>query len=417
MPESALIVLAKKMDICSSDMPKTADAVGPRTHHAPFSSATSGSYGDGIVSECNQTDAEYPRDLCLHQLLEQRATQNPKLIAVEFQGHTLTYAELDSRSNQLAHFLRGRGVRAEVLVGVCVERSIEMVVALLGILKAGGAYVPLDPSYPSDRIQYVLDDARVKLLLTQESLLDSLPQTSAEVVCLAPDWQAFQDEDHGRVTAEVRPDNLAYVIYTSGSTGKPKGVQLEHRSVVNFLCSMRREPGMTSDDVLVAVTTLSFDIAGLELYLPLLVGGRLVVASRETTYDGRLLRQLLNNSGATIVQATPATWRVLLESGWEGNPKLKVLVGGRLSRLTWHVIWHCAAARCGTCTAQPRRPSGRAFTGLKAETRSWCRLASRSPTPRSMCWTPSDNLWRQGQMANSTLAARDWHVVISNATN
>ena len=126
----------------------------------------------------------------------------------------------------------------------------------------------------------------------------------------------------------MKPDNLAYVIYTSGSTGKPKGVQLEHRSVVNFLCSMRREPGMTADDVLVAVTTLSFDIAGLELYLPLLVGGRLVVASRDATFDGRLLMHLLKQSGATIMQATPTTWRVLLESGWEGDPKLKVLVGG-----------------------------------------------------------------------------------------
>ena len=199
---------------------------------------------------------------------------------------------------------------------------------VLGILKAGGAYVPLDPAYPSDRIQYVLDDAHVKLLLTQDSLLASLPSTSAEVICLDPEWRAFQHEDHGPVAAEVTPENLAYVIYTSGSTGKPKGVQLEHRSVVNFLCSMRREPGMTANDVLVAVTTLSFDIAGLELYLPLLVGGRLVVASRETTVDGRLLMQLLERSGATIMQATPTTWRVLLESGWEGNPKLKVLVGG-----------------------------------------------------------------------------------------
>ena len=143
-----------------------------------------------------------------------------------------------------------------------------------------------------------------------------------------PDWRVLEAEDSGPVTAEAKPENLAYVIYTSGSTGKPKGVQLEHRSVVNFLCSMQREPGMTTDDVLVAVTTLSFDIAGLELYLPLLTRGKLVVASREATLDGRLLMQLLEQSGATIMQATPTTWRVLLESGWQGDPKLKVLVGG-----------------------------------------------------------------------------------------
>ena len=203
-----------------------------------------------------------------------------------------------------------------------------MVVGLLGILKAGGAYVPLDPAYPSDRIKYVLDDARVKLLLTQTPLLASIPATSADVVRLDPEWRAFQQEDCRPVATDVSPSNLAYVIYTSGSTGRPKGVQLEHRNVVNFLCSMRREPGMTDSDVLVAVTTLSFDIAGLELYLPLLAGGRLVVASREATLDGRLLMQLLKESGATIMQATPTTWRVLFESGWEGDPKLKVLVGG-----------------------------------------------------------------------------------------
>ena len=285
---------------------------------------------DGVreAYESSPSYADYPRDLCVHQLLQSQALRTPNSCAVDFCGHTLTYAELEARSNQLAHFLRNRGIRAESLVAICLERSLEMVVAVLGVLKAGGAYVPLDPAYPSDRIQYVLDDAHVAMLLTQDSLLASLPSTSAEVVCLDPEWRGFQHEDRGPVASEVTPENLAYVIYTSGSTGKPKGVQLEHRSVVNFLCSMRQEPGMTEDDVMVAVTTLSFDIAGLELYLPLLVGGRLVVASREATFDGRLLMQLLEWGGATIMQATPTTWRVLMESGWEGNPKLKVLVGG-----------------------------------------------------------------------------------------
>jgi amino acid adenylation domain-containing protein len=235
---------------------------------------------------------------------------------------------MELRSNQLARFLQEKGVGAEVLVGLCVERSLEMVVGLLGILKAGGAYVPLDPSYPSDRVKYVLEDAHVRLLLTQEALRSSVPATSAEVICLDTDWARIAREDGGPVTSDARPGNLAYVIYTSGSTGKPKGVQLEHRSVVNFLCSMEREPGMTPDDALVAVTTLSFDIAGLELYLPLLVGGRLVIATREATMDGRVLMALMKRSGATVMQATPTTWRVLLESGWQGDPNIKVLVGG-----------------------------------------------------------------------------------------
>src|SRR5271157_2756535 len=316
------------MDLCASESPKTGRGSALGSHHVALTSPTLLSDGVQNAWGWNQTQAEYPRDLCVHQLLQEQARRTPEAIAMEFQGQSLTYAELDARSNQLAHFLRNRGVRAEQLVGVCVERSLEMVVALLGILKAGGAYVPLDPAYPSDRIQYVLDDARVKLLLTQDAMLASLPPTTAEAICLDPEWRAFQDEDSGPVAAEVKPENLAYVIYTSGSTGRPKGVQLEHRSVVNFLCSMQREPGMTANDVLVAVTTLSFDIAGLELYLPLLVGGRLVIASREATFDGRLLKQLLDQTGATVMQATPTTWRVLLESGWEGNPKLKVLVGG-----------------------------------------------------------------------------------------
>jgi len=316
------------MDLGASDMPKTAQGGDPRVPRATAMPATRLLEVAETMWDWTPSQTEYPRHLCVHQLLEDRTRLNPSSIAVECAGRRLTYAELDARSNQLAHVLRKRGVGAERLVGVCMERSVEMVVALLGILKAGGAYVPLDPAYPSDRIQYVLNDAHVELLLTQDSMLASLPSTSAEVLCLDPEWKAFQHENSGPVDAEVTPENLAYVIYTSGSTGRPKGVQLEHRSVVNFLCSMRRVPGMSETDVLVAVTTLSFDIAGLELYLPLLVGGRLVVASRESTFDGRLLMQLLEQSGATVMQATPTTWRVLLESGWEGNPKLKVLVGG-----------------------------------------------------------------------------------------
>jgi len=296
-----------------------------------------------VMAEWNRTEAEYPRDACIHTLLEAQAQRTPDAVAVEFGERQLTYAELHSRSNQLAHLLQAQGVHTETLVGVCLERSLEMVVALLGILKAGGAYVPLDPAYPRDRIQHVLEDAHIHLLVTQSDLRKQLP-ARAETICLDPQWNSLDGQSGESVAAAVRSSNLAYAIYTSGSTGKPKGVQLEHRSVVNFLCSMQREPGFTARDVLVAVTTLSFDIAGLEMYLPLLCGGRIVIAPREATYDGRLLAELLDRSKATVMQATPATWRLLFEAGWRGNKNLKVLVGGEALPAE---LAHELVARCG----------------------------------------------------------------------
>jgi amino acid adenylation domain-containing protein len=288
---------------------------------------TEAAESSNLLPEWNRTYADFPRDCCIHQLLEEQCKRTPDAIAVQFEGDSLTFAELHTRANQLAQALRRRGVKPEVLVGVCIERCLDMVIALLAILKAGGAYVPLDPGYPADRIKYVLDDARVKVLLTQNSLFKFLPHTSAEVLCI-DHWKTFSGENTAPVSSGVTSSDLAYVIYTSGSTGKPKGVQLEHRSVVNFLCSMQREPGLNSSDILLAVTTLSFDIAGLEMYLPLLSGARLVIANRASTYDGQLLMQLLARSNASVLQATPATWRLLFESGWKGDRKLKVLVGG-----------------------------------------------------------------------------------------
>jgi amino acid adenylation domain-containing protein len=316
------------MDLYASDVQKSAQSRDVQHSDAAVYPPAQVSEQALKAWEVNQTHANYPCHLCLHELLTATALDNPDKVAVEFRDKRLTYKELDERSNKLAHFLQRNGVGTESLVGLCVDRSLEMVVALLAILKSGGAYVPLDPAYPSDRIKYVLDDARVAVLLTQDSLLNSLPETSATVVCIENDWKVCQDENCDPVVSGAKPENLAYVIYTSGSTGRPKGVQLEHRSIVNFLCSMRRQPGMNAADSLLAVTTLSFDIAGLELYLPLLSGGRLIVAPRETTYDGRLLVQLMADSAATIMQATPTTWRVLFNSGWKGDPKLKILVGG-----------------------------------------------------------------------------------------
>jgi amino acid adenylation domain-containing protein len=263
---------------------------------------------------------------CVHQLFEETARRVPQATAVICGDASLTYAELDARSSKLAQVLREKGVKPDVLVGLCVERSAEMVVGLLGILKAGGAYVPLDPAYPRDRIQFILEDAHVQVLVTDESLRDSLFATGPELVMV--DAEQSSEMAGAEVPVSTTPSSLAYVIYTSGSTGRPKGVQIEHRSVVNFLLSMQREPGLSEEDVLLAVTTLSFDIAGLEMYLPLITGARLVVATRESTQDGRSLASLLDDSGATVMQATPATWRLLVESGWSGKPDLRIFCGG-----------------------------------------------------------------------------------------
>lgn len=281
-----------------------------------------------MLSEWNDTAREYPRDACVHELFEAQAQQRPDSVAVIFEDQKLTYSELNSRANQLARYLRQAGVGPEALVGLCVERSIDMVVGLLGILKAGAAYVPLDPAYPKERIAYIMEDARAPVLITQRSLAISLPEQQAEVVLIDEHWLAIKQEDGDNLGRTAAAENLAYVIYTSGSTGNPKGVQLEHRSVVNFLCSMQEEPGIEQSDVLAAVTTLCFDIAGLEIYLPLVTGATVVVVSREEASDGKRLHARLRKSAITIMQATPATWRLLLEAGWQGDEKLKILCGG-----------------------------------------------------------------------------------------
>ena len=282
----------------------------------------------------NNTAVAYPgQDRCLHQLIEAQAARTPDRVAVVVAQQHLTYGELNRRANQLARHLRGLGVGPDVLVGLLTERSLDMVVALLGILKAGGAYVPLDPAYPRDRLGGMIKDAAVRVLVTQDHLRRGLPPHESLVVSMDGMAHEIARHDGGDLETDVRSEHLAYVIFTSGSTGRPKGVAVTHRSLVNLLESMGREPGLTETDVLLSVTTLSFDIAALELYLPLIKGARVVLATRDEALDGNQLIQRLSSSGATVMQATPATWRLLLESGWKGNAGLKVLCGGEaLSR-------------------------------------------------------------------------------------
>jgi amino acid adenylation domain-containing protein len=267
----------------------------------------------------------------VHGLFEAQARRTPLAEALHFAGRSITYAELDARAARLALYLRSLGVPPRSLVGVWLERSLDMVVALLAVLKAGAAYVPLDPAFPRDRIDFMMSDASLAAVLTTGALADTLAARAPVAVALDRDAARIDAQPADRL--EAPPDGamdrtLAYVIYTSGSTGRPKGVMIEHAAVVNFLRSMHAEPGIAAFDRWVSVTTLSFDICGLELWGPLTAGATVVLASRTTTLDGQALAELLETQRATILQATPATWRLLLESGWTGRAGLKMLCGG-----------------------------------------------------------------------------------------
>ncbi|MBW4602154.1 MAG: amino acid adenylation domain-containing protein [Calothrix sp. FI2-JRJ7] len=279
------------------------------------------------LREWNSTATDYENELCLHQLFELQAQKTPDAVAVVFENQQITYQELNCRANQLAHYLQKLGVKPEVLVGICVERSLEMIIGLLGILKAGGAYVPLDPSYPQQRLAFMLENSQTPVLLCQQHLVKNFPAHTTKLVCLDTNWELITDQSSENPVCNLTPDNLAYVIYTSGSTGRPKGAMNTHRGVANFLTAMQQQFGLTNQDSLLSVTTLSFDIAVLELFLPLTVGAKVILASREVAIDGtQLLKRL--KSDITVMQATPATWRMLLEAGWQSNPQLKILCGG-----------------------------------------------------------------------------------------
>jgi amino acid adenylation domain-containing protein len=283
-----------------------------------------------LLVDWNATQADYDRSQCIHRLFEEQARRTPDAVAVDFDDERTTYQELDRRANRLARHLQGLGIQAEKLVGICLDRTTEMVVAVLAVLKAGGAYVPLDPTYPADRLRYMVDDSGLRVLVTEDRLRERIPGYGYDrhAVSVDGDRDLIAKQSADPLNAEVASHHRAYLIYTSGSTGKPKGVEIEHRSVANFLAAMRKEPGLSASDRLLSVTTLSFDIAGLELYLPLTVGATIVLASRDTATDAGQLMDLISRSRATVMQATPATWRLLVEAGWNGSSRLKVLCGG-----------------------------------------------------------------------------------------
>ncbi len=283
-----------------------------------------------LLVDWNDTRTPYPSEP-VHVQFEAQVERSPEATALVFPGpegdERLTYRELDRSANRLARRLVELGVGRGDLVGLCLDRSTLMVAAQLAIQKTGAAYVPLDPTFPADRLAYMVSDARLELVVTTGELASFLPPDTrfARLDDMAEEIAAA---DATRLNVAVDVEDRMYVIYTSGSTGLPKGVEVEHRSVSNFLASMAREPGLAAGDSLLAITTLSFDISVLELFLPLTTGATAIVAPKETTIDGEALAALIESHRPSAMQATPATWRMLIQSGWTGSPDLRIFCGG-----------------------------------------------------------------------------------------
>lgn len=265
-----------------------------------------------LLIDFNDSRQSYRLDQCLHQLFEQQAASTPDHEAVIFDGQKLSYAELNSRANQLAHHLQRLGARPEDLVGIYVERSLEMIVGLLGILKAGAAYVPLDPSYPKARLEHMLADSGIRVLLTQSQWLATLPEHQARVICL--DDETFAAENDENLLIDISAVNLAYVIYTSGSTGRPKGVMIPHRAIVNRLLWMQTAFPLGSEDTVLQKTPFSFDASVWEFFAPLLAGARLLIARPGGHQDSTYLASLVAKQGVTTLQLVPSMYRVFLET-------------------------------------------------------------------------------------------------------
>ena len=269
-----------------------------------------------VLQLFNATQTAYPQGKLLHELFEEQVRSTPAAVAVIYEDQELSYAELNTKANQLARYLRGKGIGPDQLVGICVERSPEMVVGLLGILKAGGAYVPLDPSYPAERLQYMLDDAAPSVLLTQARLKERLPTGDAQVIALDEQWGEIAQRLGGNLDSQVlglRPDHLAYVIYTSGSTGKPKGAMNEHRGVVNRLQWMQEQYGLGCSDSVLQKTPFSFDVSVWEFFWTLMSGACLVVARPDGHKDPGYLSELIESSGVTTLHFVPSMLQSFLE--------------------------------------------------------------------------------------------------------
>ncbi|MBP5971508.1 amino acid adenylation domain-containing protein [Brasilonema sp. CT11] len=317
-----------------------------------------------LLVEWNSTQAEYPADLCIHEIFEQQVERSPDAVAVMFEDVqtrafvSVTYHQLNTRANQLAHYLQNLGVKPEVLVGICVERSLEMIVGMLGILKAGGAYVPLDPTYPTERLAYMLDDSQISVLLTQRYLTDSLPKNQAQVIYLDTEWQAmsldkplrvYATESEENLVTGVKPSNLAYVIYTSGSTGKPKGVMIEHQSLVNFIAATRVLYKFNSSDRILQFASICFDTSVEEIFPSLLIGATLVLRTEHMLDSGDEFWRCCQEWQLTVLDLPTAYWHQLVAELTPQDFRIPqnlrtVIIGGEEAQLEKVNHWHSCVA-------------------------------------------------------------------------
>ena len=297
------------------------------------------------LAEWNATETEYPSTLCMHELVDAQAARTPSAIAVEHADQKLTYRELEQRANQLAHFLKRRGVGPESRVGICLRRSLELPVALLAVLKAGGACVPLDPAYPKERLTYMLEDSQTSLVLTQPGLLAEVTDFDAEVVALDTDWKAFSGESSESVQSGAKPENLAYVIYTSGSTGKPRGVLLSHRGLVNHNVAAIKLFGITPADRMAQFASISFDIAIEEIFPTWMAGAALVIREENASLAVGDFLEWVRERKVTVLDLPTAYWHELvgvLSESTMGLPESlrMVIVGGEKASLSALATWH-----------------------------------------------------------------------------
>jgi surfactin family lipopeptide synthetase A len=297
------------------------------------------------VFEWNQTQSDYPDEKCIHSLFEEQVKRTPDAIAVVFENQQLTYRELSQRANQLAHYLQSLGVGPEVLVGICVERSLEMLVGILGILKAGGAYLPLDPAYPQERLHFMVEDAKVSLVLTKSQLIDRLPIELVRLIYLDKEWSEIAQHSGENLTQQIPSNNLAYVIYTSGSTGKPKGVLIEHKSLVNYTLAVNVEYDINAGDRILQFASLNFDIAAEEIYTCLTTGATLVLRNDAMLASVKTFLQQCQDWRISVVNLPTAYWHELvarfvvdkltIPSSWR-----LVAIGGEQALSTRLVEWH-----------------------------------------------------------------------------